>query len=255
MIINEKAKIALVTGGVSGIGFEISKKLIALGVSVIVADKSDSGKSIASDIGAQFRKADLSSVQETREFGIQLINEFGDIDILVNSAGYQFMDLVEDFPEEDWINMLHVMLIAPFQLTKYIVPGMKKQKWGRIVNLSSIQGLIASPYKSAYNAAKHGIIGLTKSVALETGEYGITVNALCPAYVDTPLVQNQLAAQARKHGISKEEVIQKIMLENAAIKRLVTPEEVADLALYLISESATPITGSSYVIDLGWTAA
>jgi 3-hydroxybutyrate dehydrogenase len=146
------------------------------------------------------------------------------------------------------------MLVAPFQLTKYVVPGMKERGWGRIINLSSIHGLVASPFKSAYVSAKHGLIGLTRTVALEVGEFGITVNAICPGYSNTPLVQSQIADQARTRGISETDVIEKVMLEPAAIKRLVEPDEIASLALYLASEGARSVTGAAISIDAGWTA-
>jgi 3-hydroxybutyrate dehydrogenase len=150
--------------------------------------------------------------------------------------------------------MIQVMLVASFQLTKYFIPGMKVAEWGRIINISSLHGVVASPFKTAYISAKHGIMGLTKTVALEVAENGITVNAICPAYVRTPLVEKQIRAQAEAHGISEERVIDEIMLGPAAIKRLVEPEEVADLALYLASDKAGAITGTAQMIDLGWTA-
>ena len=150
--------------------------------------------------------------------------------------------------------MIQVMLVAPFQLTKLALPGMKESGWGRIINMSSIHGLVASPYKSAYNSAKHGLIGFTKTVALEVGEFGITANAICPGYTRTPLVQAQVADQAKNNDLSEDEVISKIMLEPAAIKRLVEPTEVADLTVFLASDSARSITGSAYSIDLGWVA-
>ena len=150
--------------------------------------------------------------------------------------------------------MIQVMLVAPFQLTKHAIPGMKESGWGRIINMSSIHGLVASPYKSAYNSAKHGLIGFTKTVALEVGEFGITANAICPGYTRTPLVQAQVADQAKNNDLSEDEVISKIMLEPAAIKRLIEPTEVADLAVFLASDSARSITGSAYSIDLGWVA-
>ena len=150
--------------------------------------------------------------------------------------------------------MVQVMLVAPFQLIKYLVPAMKAQGWGRIINMASIHGLVASPYKSAYNSAKHGLVGLTKTVALEVGEFGITVNAICPGYVRTRLVEVQLEDQAKMRGISVEDVIEKVMLEPAAIKRLIDPDEVAALAQFLASDAARSITGSAYSIDAGWVA-
>lgn len=173
---------------------------------------------------------------------------------MINNAGFQYIAPVEEFPEETWGRMVQVMLTAPFQLTKYLLPGMKHRGWGRIINIASIHGLVASPYKSAYISAKHGLLGLTKTVALETGPFGITVNAICPAYVRTPLVERQIADQARTRGIPEADVVERVMLELAAIKRLIEPEEVAAFALFLASDRAGAITGSVHTIDLGWTA-
>jgi 3-hydroxybutyrate dehydrogenase len=176
------------------------------------------------------------------------------VHILVNNAGFQNVETIEAFPEDVWDRMQAVMLTAPFLLTKYVWPAMRGQRWGRIINLSSIHGLVASPNKVAYISAKHGLVGLTKTAALEGGAYGITANAICPAYVRTPLVDKQIADQARTRGIPAEEVIEKIMLEPAAVKRLIEPAEVADFAAYLCGESAGVITGAALTMDLGWTA-
>lgn len=150
--------------------------------------------------------------------------------------------------------MMQVMLTTPFQLIKYLLPAMRQAGWGRVINIASIHGTVASPFKSAYVSAKHGLLGLTKTVALETGATGVTVNAICPAYVRTPLVERQVADQARTRGISPDQVIEQVMLEPAAIKRLIEPSEIAALALYLASDQASAITGSALTIDLGWTA-
>jgi 3-hydroxybutyrate dehydrogenase len=182
------------------------------------------------------------------------VEKFGTVDILVNNAGFQHIDPIEAFPEDTWDKMLALMLTAPFLLTKYVWPTMTAQAWGRIINIASIHGQVASPLKSGYVTAKHGLIGLTRTTALEGGEHGITVNAICPAYVRTPLVENQIADQAQARHLPLEEVIQKVMLEPAAIKRLIEPEEVAALAAYLCSEAAAVITGAALALDLGWTA-
>ncbi len=249
-----QGKIALVTGAASGIGRAIAETYAKHGVHVIVSDVSDAGEPVAGQIGGSFLKADLSDQDDVRRLAHDALTVQGRIDILVNNAGFQNVAPVEEFPEDMWTKMIQVMLIAPFQLIKFVVPGMKQSGWGRIINMSSIHGTIASPYKSAYISAKHGLIGLTKTVALELGTFGITVNAICPAYVRTPIVDKQIKALAATHGISEQDVIDKIALEPAAIKRMIEPEEVAELALFLASDKASAITGAAHMIDLGWTA-
>ncbi|MEE9561296.1 MAG: 3-hydroxybutyrate dehydrogenase [Acidiferrobacterales bacterium] len=247
-------KTALVTGAGSGIGKAIATAFANEGANVLVNDLTEAGRAVADDIGGTFIKADLSDREAVVALARHALEACGRIDILVNNAGFQHVAPVEEFPEETWVKMIQVMLIAAFQLTKHLAPAMKQNKWGRIINMSSLHGIVASPYKSAYIAAKHGLIGLTKTVALELGEFGITANAICPAYVRTPIVDNQIRDQAAAHGIGENEVIEKIMLEPAAIKRLIQPEEVADLALFLASDKASAITGAAHMIDLGWTA-
>jgi 3-hydroxybutyrate dehydrogenase len=247
-------KTALVTGAGSGIGKAIATAFANEGANVLVNDLTEAGRAVADDIGGTFIKADLSDREAVVALARHALEACGRIDILVNNAGFQHVAPVEEFPEETWVKMIQVMLIAAFQLTKHLAPAMKQNKWGRIINMSSLHGIVASPYKSAYIAAKHGLIGLTKTVALELGEFGITANAICPAYVRTPIVDNQIRDQAAAHGIGEDEVIEKIMLEPAAIKRLIQPEEVADLALFLASDKASAVTGAAHMIDLGWTA-
>ena len=247
-------KVALVTGAGSGIGKAIARAFAESGAYVLVSDVSDSGQDVAEELQGTFLQADLSSIDETRDLGLRATELRGGVDILVNNAGLQHVAPVDEFPEETWAKLVQVMLVAPFQLTKQVLTGMKQHGWGRIINMSSIHGLVASPYKSAYVSAKHGLIGLTRTVALEVGTFGVTVNAICPGYVRTPLVEAQIEDQARVHGISEAEVLDSIMLEPAAIKRLIEPEEVASLALFLASEDARSITGSAYGIDAGWTA-
>jgi 3-hydroxybutyrate dehydrogenase len=221
---------------------------------VLVNDIRDVGREVAESVGGVFLKADLASMEEAAALGERALEVEGRVDILVNNAGTQHIDPVEDFPDETWARLVQLLLVAPFQLTKRVVPGMKERRWGRIINMSSIHGLVASPYKSAYVSAKHGLIGLTKTVALEVGRHGITVNAICPGYTRTRLVEVQIEDQARTRGISVDEVVETVMLEPAAINRLVEPEEVAQLALFLVSGAARSITGSAYSIDAGWTA-
>ncbi len=204
--------------------------------------------------GGVFLCLDLRRREDCHRLIAEAMERCGTVHILINNAGFQHIDPIEEFPEDTWEAMLAVMLTAPFLLTKYAWPAMKAQRWGRIVNIASIHGLVASPFKSAYVAAKHGLIGLTRAAALEGGPYGITVNAVCPAYVRTPLVENQIQDQARTRGLSPEEVVEKVMLEPAAIRRLIEPEEVAALVAYLCSEEASAVTGAVWTIDLGWTA-
>ena len=180
--------------------------------------------------------------------------KYGKTDILVNIAGIQHVCSIEEFPEDRWDYIINLMLTSPFLLTKYVWPEMKAQKWGRIINLNSIHGLVASEFKSAYVSAKHGLTGLTKTAGLEGGPYGITVNSVCPAYVRTPLVDNQIVDQARNHGISEDEVVSKIMLQKAAIKTLLEPTDIAEVIKFLCSDAASHITGSALTIDGGWTA-
>ena len=249
------AKTAVVTGAASGIGYAAADALIKAGHQVVIADLNEqAGQAAASELGAHFVQADLSLVADNQRLIAEAREAYGAIDILINNAGFQHISPIEDFPEATWQTMLAVMLTSPFLLTKYAWPDMKQKGWGRIINIASVHGMVASPYKSAYIAAKHGLLGLTKTAALEGGEQGITVNAICPAYVKTPLVDKQIAAQAANHGIEPEQVVSEIMLKNAAIKRLIEPDEVGALINYLASDAARSFTGSNLTIDLGWTA-
>ncbi len=245
---------ALITGATSGIGLAIAHALAGAGARVIVHGRRDDGQRIAEEINGAYLQADLADGNEVARLAEEALAISGGVDVLVNNAGYQHIDAVEDFPEDIWAEMQRVMLISPFQLTKAFLPGMKAAGWGRIVNISSTQGLTASPYKSAYAAAKHGLIGLTKATALEVGPFGVTANAICPAYVRTRLVEAQIADQSRTLGIPADNVVRDVMLAPAAIKRLIEPQEVADLALFLASDAAAAITGASFPIDGGWTA-
>ncbi|MCJ7622685.1 MAG: 3-hydroxybutyrate dehydrogenase [Anaerolineaceae bacterium] len=248
-------KCAIVTGGASGIGKSIAEALGQEGHSVVVADvKEEKGLSVAEKISGYFVKVDLTERNSCRHLIDAAVEKYGRIDILVNNAGFQHISPLETFPEEKWDKMLSVMLTAPFLLTRYVWPYMKNQKWGRVVNIASRHALVASPNKVGYVSAKHGLIGLTRTAALEGGSHGITVNALCPAYVRTPLVENQIADQAKMHNIPEEDVVEKIMLKSAAIKKIIEPKEVASLVLYLCSDSGACVTGASWTIDCGWTA-
>ncbi len=248
-------KQVLVTGAGSGIGKAIAEAFVRDGKRVIVHDVTEQGQIVATALGMPFLQADLADQATVRDFAQKALTvAAGCIDILVNNAGLQSIHPVEEFPESTWNAMLQVMLTAPFQLIKYLLPAMKQNSWGRIINVSSMHGVVASPFKSAYVSAKHGLIGLTKTVALETGMHGITVNAICPAYVHTSIVDKQIVDQARTQCISEADVIGKIMLGPAAIKRLIEPSEIAEFVLYLASDKASFITGAAHMLDLGWTA-
>ena len=249
-----EGKTALVTGAGSGIGKAIAERFARDGACVIVNDVNESARDVADAIGGAFLQADLADADATRALAEAALEDAGAVDVLVNNAGLQHVAPVDEFPDEEWLRLVQVMLVAPFLLTKRLLPGMKTRGWGRIVNISSIHGLVASPNKSAYIAAKHGLIGFTKAVALEAGPFGVTVNAICPSFVRTPLVENQLPDLARIAGVAVEDVIEKVVLEQAAVKRLIEPDEVAELALFLASDAAGAVTGSAYAIDLGWTA-
>ena len=248
-------RVAIVTGGASGIGLAVAGKLKSLGCQVVIADfNQEAGSAAAGKLGATFIQADLSDAEQCRSLVEQATEQHGSVDILVNNAGFQHISPIEEFPVEQWNRLLAVMLTAPFLLMRYAWPMMKQKGWGRVINIASVHAMVASPFKSGYISAKHGVIGLTKTAALEGGEFGITVNAICPAYVRTPLVENQIADQARTRGIREEQVVSDVMLKNAAIKKLIEPEEVANLVAFLASDQASSITGSSLTIDSGWTA-
>lgn len=248
-------RVAIVTGGGSGIGRAVVERLAAAGYRVVVVDlPSGQGQAVADAAGGLFVGADLARRAECRRVVDTTIEHYGQVDILVNNAGFQHIDPIAEFPEDTWDTMIAVMLTAPFLLTRYAWPSMQARGWGRVVNIGSVHSLRASPFKSAYISAKHGLLGLTRTAALEGGPHGITVNLIAPAYVRTPLVENQIADQARTRGIPPEDVVSEVMLAPAAIKRLIEPSEVADLVAYLCSPSADTMTGSVFEMALGWTA-
>jgi 3-hydroxybutyrate dehydrogenase len=248
-------RVAVVTGAASGIGLAVAEALAGENYQVVMADVNTVvGQSEADRLGAYFVQADLTDRADCKALTEAAVAKFGSVDVLVNNAGIQHVSPVEDFPEDKWDFILSLMLTAPFLLTKYAWPHMKSAGWGRVINVSSVHGLRASEFKSAYISAKHGLMGLTKTTALEGGPYGITVNAICPAYVRTPLVDNQIDAQAATHGIPRDEVIGSVMLKKAAIKRMIEPSEIGAAVLYLCSDAAGCMTGTDFTIDCGWTA-
>ena len=253
---SHKTQVALITGGASGIGKAIAETLAAKNITVVISDiNTEKGVQVASTLEGLFVEADLSSTEGCRTLVDQVTQRYGRVDILINNVGVQHISPIADFPEQKWAAMIQLMLVSPFILTKLVWPLMAQAGMeGRIINMGSIHSHVASLNKSAYVSAKHGLIGLTKSTALEGAAHGITANAVCPAYVKTPLVESQIADQAKTLGIPEAAVIEQVMLEPAAIKRLIDPAEVAELVAYLCSEKASAITGSAFDIDLGWVA-
>ena len=239
---------ALVTGAASGIGRACAARLALAGASVTVLDLNGEGAGkVADEIGGEAVQADLSDYEMVDGLEIEA-------DIVVNNAGLQHVAAIEEFPPERFSMILRVMLEAPFRLVHKALPGMYEKGWGRVINISSVHGLRASPFKAAYISAKHGLEGLSKVIALEGGPKGVTSNCISPAYVRTPLVEGQIADQAKTRGIPEEEVIEKVMLTGPAIKRLVEPEEVAELAAFLCTSEASFITGASLTMDGAATA-
>jgi 3-hydroxybutyrate dehydrogenase len=260
MQVNLNGKTAVVTGGASGIGLATAQALSAAGAAVLIADLNAEGgqaaaaKIVAAGGRALFQVTDVQKSEDVRRLMGVAAEHLGGVDILVNDAGIQFVAPIVEYPEDKWNTIVGVMLTGSFLCTKYAMQQMIPRKWGRIVNMSSIHGKVASAFKSAYCSAKFGIIGLTRVSALEAAPYGITVNAICPTYVRTPMVEKQIANLAKTHGITEAEVLEKIMLVDAPIKRILEPSEVADLIVYLCGDSASGITGADLSIDCGWTA-
>jgi 3-hydroxybutyrate dehydrogenase len=249
-------RVALVTGGSGGIGSAIAAALADGGATVVIADRDRAGaQAVAGRLaGGIAHEVDLADAAACRALVAAVSASHGRLDILVNAAGFQHIAPVTSFPYEQWDAILRTMLTAPFLLTQAALPSMIERRWGRIVNIGSIHSVVASPNKAAYVAAKHGLLGLTRAVALEVGAMGITCNAVCPTYVRTNLVEAQIADQARARGIPEREVIDKVMLADAAIPRLLEADEVAAYVRFLCSDAAAGITGSAQMIDGGWTA-
>jgi 3-hydroxybutyrate dehydrogenase len=239
---------ALVTGGASGIGLACAEAFAAAGAHVTIADlNGDEANRVAERLGGSAWTVDLSKTAELADASVET-------DILVNNAGIQHVRPIPEFEPETFSLMLRIMVEAPFLLIRAALPGMYDRGFGRIVNISSVHGLRASEFKSAYVTAKHALEGLSKTTALEGGAHGVTSNCINPGYVRTPLVEKQIADQARLHGIPEDEVVEKVMLTEAAVKRLVEPTEVASLALWLAGADAGMVTGASYTMDGGWSA-
>jgi 3-hydroxybutyrate dehydrogenase len=248
MTIDLGGRRALVTGAASGIGEACARALAAAGAVVTIADLDGPGAArLAAELGGEAWQVDLTDTAALAGYPL-------DIDILVNNAGIQQVSPIESFDPAQFARMLRLMVEAPFLLIRSALPKMYERGFGRIVNISSVHGLRASEYKSAYVAAKHGLEGLSKTTALEGGPHGVTSNCVNPGYVNTPLVQKQIADQARIHGIDESEVVEKILLVESAIKRLLEPAEVADLVLWLCGPTASMVTGASYTMDGGWSA-
>jgi 3-hydroxybutyrate dehydrogenase len=253
-------KVVLITGSTSGIGLGIAREFARAGYSISFNGLEKNGKEISESVGKEFgvktffSDANLLDATAIEKFISDSEKNLGAIDVLVNNAGIQHVCEIENFPVEKWNAIIGLNLTASFHTTRLVLAGMKKRNWGRIINIASAHGLVASEFKSAYVAAKHGLVGFTKVTALEGAPFGITANSVCPGYVDTPLVRNQIADQAKTHGMSEEEVISKVMLAKQAVKKFVKTESLGALCVFLASDHAELITGTSIPVDGGWTA-
>jgi 3-hydroxybutyrate dehydrogenase len=255
-------KIVIVTGSTSGIGLGIAEAFAAGGCDVVLNGFGDAEEIEAvrvrlgrtHGVAVVYNPADMSRPEAIEAMIVDTEREFGAVDILVNNAGIQHVAPIEDFPVDKWNAIIAINLTASFHSIRHAVPGMKRRGWGRIINVASAHALVASPFKSAYVAAKHGIAGLIKTVALEVAEHGITANAICPGYVRTPLVEHQIPDTAKARGMSEEQVIKEVLLAAQPTKRFVTTSQVAALAVFLASEEAASITGAILPVDGGWTA-
>ena len=257
-----KHKTSLITGSTSGIGLGIARALAAVGSSIILngfgkpEEIAATKKAIASDFGVKvdYSGADMSDPASIAEMMETTLASFGSVDVLVNNAGIQHVAPLQDFPPAKWDTIIAINLSSAFHTTRLALPMMLANKWGRIINIASAHGLVGSPFKSAYVAAKHGVLGLTKVTALETAEQGITCNAICPGYVYTPLVEAQIEGQAKAHGIPREQVIREVLLAQQPNKRFASIEELGALSVFLASDAAASITGAAIPVDGGWTA-
>jgi len=252
-----QGKTALVTGSTSGIGLAIARAFAGAGAKVMLNGFGDAGEieGLKEELGAVHDGADMSDPAAIERMMRRCADELGGPDILVNNAGIQHVSPVDEFPPEKWDAILAINLSAVFHTTRHALPAMKAKGWGRVINTASAHSLVASPNKSAYVAAKHGVAGFTKTVALEAAKEGVTVNCISPGYVWTPLVEKQIPDTMATRGLTREQVMNDVLLAAQPTKRFVTPEEVASLALYLCSDGAASITGTNLSMDGGWTAA
>ncbi|MBN8251460.1 3-hydroxybutyrate dehydrogenase [Priestia flexa] len=255
-----KNKVVLITGAAQGIGFQIGERFAEHDAKVVLTDLNEEGvKKAEHELSSKGYdvygvKADVTNEDDIKSMINAASAKYGKVDVLINNAGMQFVSPLEEFPTEKFELLLKIMLTAPFVATKHVFPLMKQQKFGRIINMASINGLIGFAGKAAYNSAKHGVIGLTKVAALEGAEHGVTVNAICPGYVDTPLVRNQLQDLARTRNVELEKVLEEVIYPLVPQKRLLDVSEIADYALFLASDAAKGVTGQAVVIDGGYTA-
>jgi 3-hydroxybutyrate dehydrogenase len=255
-------KSALITGSTSGIGLAIARALAGAGCNIVLngfgnVDEIESlrrGIEEEYSVRAQYSAADMTKPAEIKSMVENALATFGGIDILVNNAGIQHVAPIDEFPVEKWDAIIAIDLSSAFHTTRAVLPVMKAKRWGRIINIASAHGLVASPFKSAYVAAKHGVVGLTKVIALEVAEQGVTCNAICPGYVQTPLVEGQIEDTAKARGISREAVMRDVLLAAQPTKQFVQPGHIGSLVVYLASDAAASITGSALTIDGGWTA-
>lgn len=253
-------KVVFITGAASGIGYEISADFAKAGAKIVLTDINKEAVEKAADelksqgFEAIGLKVDVTSETELEQAIKKTVENYGSLDVLINNAGMQFVSPIEEFPTEKFELLVKIMLVAPFVATKHVFPIMKKQGNGRIINMASINGLVGFAGKAAYNSAKHGVIGLTKVAALEGAEHGITVNAMCPGYVDTPLVRNQLSDLAKTRNVSLDKVLEEVIYPLVPQKRLLSVQEISDYTMFLSSDKASGVTGQAVVLDGGYTA-
>ncbi len=250
-----QGKVAFITGAAQGIGLQIAQDFAREGATVAVADlNGQAAAAVGAKLGGIGVACDVTSEAQLVGALDRVIAAHGRIDVLVNNAGLQFVSPIEEFPAEKFELLVRVMLVAPFLAIKHVFPVMKRQRWGRIINMASINGLVGFAGKAAYNSAKHGVIGLTRVAALEAAPFGVTVNALCPGYVDTPLVRNQLGDLARTRKVPLEKVLEDVIFPLVPMKRLLSVTDISEYALFLASDRAGGVTGQAVVVDGGYTA-